>query len=661
MTRSPWIRDHFLVCDGLVQRDRQFAPQPVARHVQHVHGGVAVGGFEELARAAGDVEDLAAPVDQQAGARTVGEHRALGDLTQVAGVVAGRRRPFVTPLGLRQGRHEVGQRMPQRATLARCARVQLPLAVGDVEQARTLADRLRGAEEQRAAGHQRVVEQRDQLALQVAIEIDQQVATADQVELRERRVLDHVLLREDKQVAQVLLDPVGAPLGVVREKAREPLLRDVGRDARRVNARARLLDGLAVDVGREHLDLDRLLVRDDLLVEQDRDRVRLLAGRAAADPDPHHVVVVLLGEQLRQHFLLELRESVRVAEEVRDADQQVAEQRLDFLRVLARIAQVVVRLRDLVQGHAPLDPPQQRRLLVLREVVPGLGAQLHADALEQAVPQRGRRHRVGAAEGMPDVLDQLRRHFRRWQHEVDHAGRDRAARHAVVFGGVRGLRDAQAAFALDRSQAERAVAARARHDDADRALVLRAGERKEEVVDRETRLALFVVRRQVQRAVDDLEVVPRRDHVRAVGLELHAVLGLEDPHARVTTHQFDQHARVVRREVLHEHERHAARLVGGHRGEERLERGDAAGGGADADDRKARCHARDLHLRRLALRFGYRRPDVGAGLLLRHVRRLRQFPGGVLTPRAPAAAAAVRVPACVRETLRTLPSRRGCR
>jgi len=72
-----------------------------------------------------------------------------------------------------------------------------------------------------------------------------------------------------------------------------------------------------------------------------------------------------LAQQARDHRLFEHLERGGIAEEVGDADQQVAKQRLELLRVVARQAQVVLGLRDLVQRHAPLYAPQQRGFFVL--------------------------------------------------------------------------------------------------------------------------------------------------------------------------------------------------------------------------------------------------------------------------------------------------------
>jgi hypothetical protein len=48
---------------------------------------------------------------------------------------------------------------------------------------------------------QSIMEQADELLLQVPVQIDQQIAAADQIQIGERRVLDDVLLGKDQQIA----------------------------------------------------------------------------------------------------------------------------------------------------------------------------------------------------------------------------------------------------------------------------------------------------------------------------------------------------------------------------------------------------------------------------------------------------------------------------
>ena len=145
-----------------------------------------------------------------------------------------------------------------------------------------------------------------------------------------------------------------------------------------------------------------------------------------------------------------------------------------------------------------------------------------------------------------------------------------------------------AALALDRPHAQRAVAAGAREHDADGPLALVLGQGAEEEVDRQAQAARRGRFQQVQRAIQKGHVVVGRDDVGAVGLHRHPVLDLEDLHAGVAPDQVGQDALVVRGQVLHQDKGHAGIGVGGHAGEEGLERRQPPGRRADADDGKVR-------------------------------------------------------------------------
>jgi hypothetical protein len=92
---------------------------------------------------------------------------------------------------------------------------------------------------------------------------------------------------------------------------------------------------------------------------------------------------------------------------------------------------------------------------------------------------------------------------------------------------------------------------------------------------------------QLERAVQKGHVAIGRDDVGAVGPDGHPVLDLEDLHAGVAPDEVAEDALVVRRQVLHQHKGHARIGVGGHAGEEGLERRQPPGGGADADAGKS--------------------------------------------------------------------------
>jgi hypothetical protein len=102
-----------------------------------------------------------------------------------------------------------------------------------------------------AAGPEREVEDLQHALLRLAVDVDEQVAAAHEVELREGRVAQHVVRREEHRLAQLLSDTVVPPLP--DEEAAEALGREVGSDGVGVDAGARVLKRLLVDVRGEDL------------------------------------------------------------------------------------------------------------------------------------------------------------------------------------------------------------------------------------------------------------------------------------------------------------------------------------------------------------------------------------------------------------------------
>ena len=68
-------------------------------------------------------------------------------------------------------------------------------------------------------------------------------------------------------------------------------------------------------------------------------------------------------------------ERLRVAKKIGHADQQVPEQVLDLLGVLAQKAEVVGDLVEMVQPHAPLDAAGEHFLAVAAKIKLRVGAQ----------------------------------------------------------------------------------------------------------------------------------------------------------------------------------------------------------------------------------------------------------------------------------------------
>ena len=277
-------------------------------------------------------------------------------------------------------------------------------------------------------------------------------------------------------------------------------------------------------------------------------------------------------------------EGLGIAKEAGDADEQVGEERVDLRRGLVQVLEVALEGLDLLERHATLDAPVDGARLVLGEVVAGLGAEEDED-LPQDAAGRGGRRGDGAevpAEGLAGVGEEPGGHLGGGQDVVDQAGGDGAAGHAVELGGGRVLGHDHAALALDGADALGPVAAGAREDDADGALVLVLGQGAEEEVDGQT---LSPGRRgleELEGTVQEGHVAARGDDVRAPGLHRHPVLDLEDGHAGVAADELREEALVVRSQVLHQDEGHRRGDVGRDGGEEGLEGRETPGGGANA-------------------------------------------------------------------------------
>ena len=571
---------------------------------QQVVGRLAAAVAQVAAGALGDVDHLVIAADDDRRRREAFDQLEVdfapgADAERLGGRPHGQERLPAGAAEHRQRRRRVLRQRARQRALARHLR-QAPLAdderlvdamplVDGAKQVLAAVDRLGDAEEEAAARPQREVDDLERVPLRLAIEVDEEVAAADQVEAREGRVLQQVVRREDDHLADLGADAV-APR-VADEEALEAVLGNVGGDRRRVDALAGGADRVVVEVGGEHLQHRRRIEAAHVLGEEHGDRVRLLAAGAGGDPDAHLVARVLAGEDDRQ-LRFEGVERLAIAEEVGDADQQVFQQRTGLAGVGAHEVQVGGQRVDAVDAHPPRYAAQDRRPLVVAEVAPGVdaheGQQLAQRRLELGQRQHCRRARLRAVFGRQleaiekaRVADQPRRHVGDTQHPVDEAGGDRRTRHARVLGLGRVLGDRQAAALLDALDADRAVAVGPRENDRRRARSVRVGQGAKEQVDGDAAAALGGDVGAGEVAVDRLQRLAGRDDVDVVRLHAHRSRDLLDRHLRRALQDLRQHAFVLGRQVHHHHEDHAG--IDRRGAEEALQRGNAARGAAEAD------------------------------------------------------------------------------
>ena len=258
-------------------------------------------------------------------------------------------------------------------------------------------------------------------------------------------------------------------------------------------------------------------------------------------------------------------------------------QELDLRGVPFEIRDIVGAGGGLLDLHAPPNPAQQRAPFVLTEVVPGLSPEDLADRREA-----GCHLGVGGLVPPPPgprqarcVGMQARGHLLHGQREVHEPGLDRTLRHAVVLGGLRGLRERQPAVFPDRPQAGGAVGASPRENDSHGVLALILGERAEERIDGLAQTG-FCWLREPQQTPLQREHGVRRDDVDVVRLCASPVLCLLNRHPCVPAEQLSEHAGMASLQVLHDDHDHAR--VGRHLIEEAVQGLERPGRGSDSHE-----------------------------------------------------------------------------
>src|SRR6185437_5271975 len=108
------------------------------------------------------------------------------------------------------------------------------------------------AQQEEAARIERIMERAANLLLQVAIEIDEEIAAGDQVDARERRVLQQIMNREQHDIAQLLAHAI--PVSLAREEAAQALFPDIRLDRRAVAPLARDAQRPRIEIGAKNLD-----------------------------------------------------------------------------------------------------------------------------------------------------------------------------------------------------------------------------------------------------------------------------------------------------------------------------------------------------------------------------------------------------------------------
>ena len=414
--------------------------------------------------------------------------------------------------------------------------------------------------------------------LMPVVQVNQKIAAAHHIQLRKGRIGQHVLLREHHAFAQPLVDtPATAFLAEVFAPAfgRNIVDRAVG-----IERLASLGDRVRIQIAGEDLPIDRFRSRAADFLQHHGKREGFFPGGAGGDPEPQRA----RGRIVRfnhgaQRLVRERGPGILVAEEAGHVDQQIVEQPVQLFVVVAQVIEVIVRRIEPTQVHAAADSAGDGARLVGREIVTGPRFQKREHLGHRLTVQLALGGKVGrSCRKLHDVSAQVADRT----HGIHDAGFDGRLRHPAVERGIGRLRHGDAARALDRAQAERAVAARARKDDADRLFARGIGERAHEVIDRHTQAARFGRRLGKQPVIHDREVAVRAEDVDVPRFDRHVFARLDHGQIGRPLQYLGQLAFVIGCEVLEDDE--AGVRVAADMFDECLERFDPARRCAHGDD-----------------------------------------------------------------------------
>src|SRR5208337_792768 len=165
------------------------------------------------------------------------------------------------------------------------------------------------------------MKKRQDFVLRFRLQIDEEIATTNEVYVGKGRVRQNVVNREHEAVAQFVRHPILVIFS--REESRQPVRRNVRLDRIWIEPVAREGHGARIDVRRENLKARWPLQLLESLEEQHGERIGLFTGAAPRTPNADRAPVLLLIDEVGDDFIGQVIECGSAPEELRDADQQI--------------------------------------------------------------------------------------------------------------------------------------------------------------------------------------------------------------------------------------------------------------------------------------------------------------------------------------------------
>src|SRR5215475_3138255 len=176
------------------------------------------------------------------------------------------------------------------------------------------------------------------LGLQIAVEIDEEIPTRNEIYVREWRVTQNAVLRKHNEIAHFALHAVVVPF--THKKSAQAFLRHVRLNGDRIACRARNSQRARVEVGGKYLDIGPILAARHLLEQQDGNREDLFSRGATRHPDSDRTLGPT--EELGYDFARKRFKGRSIAEEARHGYQKISQKRLDLLCVFTEIHHVTI-------------------------------------------------------------------------------------------------------------------------------------------------------------------------------------------------------------------------------------------------------------------------------------------------------------------------------
>ena len=342
---------------------------------------------------------------------------------------------------------------------------------------------------------------------------------------RERRIFRNVVRSEDDELTKVLRD--GVARWLLSEEPLTTLLADMLHLLFTVEAGARMSQRSGVHIGGQDFNVQLPLCRRKLLVQNHRQRVWLFSGGAAGHPDANLIALGDSLENLGEDILFEKVEDLRIPEKPGDSDKKVEVKGIEFVRIDAQPLHIIREVHRTQQFNPAQDPPADCSCLVQGKVEIELVAQKPQHRFHGGFVDDRLRFGFDLPVG---VKGQEMRNIFGGCSAVHHTGRQCAQRHSIEVGALRAFHEYVAAGSLDIAYAARSVAAAPRKDYRYAVGPQIPGKRPEEEIDRQRKpMSAFLVIQKEPPVLDD-HLLPGREEIDVVGLNLDLMLRELDGH-----------------------------------------------------------------------------------------------------------------------------------